>query len=133
MAFDADVNSVFITPFTNPVWLEYQFTEPKEIVKYSITPKAEGSPDGSIAQSGKDWTFQYYDGASWITVHTVIGEPAWTLGTAKTFEYGVSGKVALDQVVIEVLDSGTPQVALDQCVIEVLYLLVPPTVFMFAM
>ncbi len=62
-------------------WIEYQFTSPVYITKYSIWAR----PDGWLDQSPKAWELQYYNGSSWVTTHYVKDAPAWSAWEKRTY------------------------------------------------
>jgi len=78
-AFDDNNGTRWGTNSGSTGWLEYDFGTTKTIRQYTVRAR-----DGSVAQSPKDWTFQYYNG-SWVTVDTVTGETAWGSNELRTF------------------------------------------------
>jgi len=49
-----------------PAWISYEFTEPKYITGYFILPQYGSLKD----RSPKNWTFQGWDGTSWVLLDT---------------------------------------------------------------
>ncbi len=65
-----------------PHYWVYTFPTPTTIAEYVIQASATfftGAP--------KDFTLQYYDGATWHTVNTRIGQ-TWTTGQSRTYTAG---------------------------------------------
>jgi sugar lactone lactonase YvrE len=56
-----------------PASLGYEFTSSKTVTDYVLT-----YVNGSIWERGpRDWTLQGWNGSSWVTVDTVVGETCW--------------------------------------------------------
>lgn len=68
-AFDNNTGSSWISANGSGSvgWLAYEFPTPRNIVGYTIS-----NPNSSIAFP-KDWTFEGWNGTSWVVLHTVIG------------------------------------------------------------
>jgi len=78
-AFDNSLTTTFSTSNTGSVWLQYEFTQKKMICQYSIVGSA------TVNQSPKSWKLQRYDGASWIDMHIVDNETAWTASEKRIY------------------------------------------------
>lgn len=77
-AFDRD-NSNYFCWYTYNIsygWLQYKFTEKKQIQKYTVTSRNNGTlPLGAP----KNWTFEgSNDGVNWDVLDTRINEIAWS-------------------------------------------------------
>jgi hypothetical protein len=68
-AFDQNSTTAFLTAnnASLPQWLSYEFINAKIIVSYTIA-----NPN-TPAAFPKDWTFEAWNGSSWIILHTVTG------------------------------------------------------------
>jgi hypothetical protein len=68
-AFDRSGSSYYLTANFSvlPQWLGYEFTSSKIITSYIIS-----SPNIPSAFP-KDWTFEAWNGTTWIVLHTVVG------------------------------------------------------------
>jgi hypothetical protein len=67
-AFDNDVGwTCWVSRIGGiPAWISYEFTEPKYITGYFILPQYGSLKD----RSPKNWTFQGWDGTSWVLLDT---------------------------------------------------------------
>jgi len=76
-AFDASTADGFfsnsVPTVSVPVYLGYEFTSAKIITKYYFQAHA-----ASMTYSPKDFTFQGWNGTSWVILHTVTGHNAIT-------------------------------------------------------
>lgn len=69
-AFRAFLNVNSSSPFvagSAPFWLAYEFTSPKVIDSYAIMVGI----GFNAANTMRDWTFEGWDGTSWVVLHTV--------------------------------------------------------------
>lgn len=78
LAFDDDTGTYWGV-ITTSAWVEYQFASAKTIRRYSVR-----TYDGSDAP--RDWTFQYYNGSTWVTVDTVSSETGWGLSEQRAYD-----------------------------------------------
>ncbi|OIB04576.1 hypothetical protein AK95_13250 [Paenibacillus sp. LC231] len=63
-----------------PQWVGYEFTEKKKINRYSLTPRfTERMP--------VDWTFEGWDGNTWVILDTRTGVRDWSQGVSRYFEF----------------------------------------------
>lgn len=65
---------------TTSGWLAYEFTSPKKVGKYIVVPPSSSSP-GSVP---RDWTFEAWDGTSWVVLDSVTGNSG-TASVTRTF------------------------------------------------
>lgn len=63
----------------NP-WLSYEFPLPKIIAKYSLS-------SNSPTRIPKDWTFEGWNGTTWIVLDERVGVVDWITNTAKEFVF----------------------------------------------
>lgn len=61
-------------------WLEYDFGTNKTIRRYTVTA------DDNADHAPKDWTFEYYNGSSWVVADVVTGETSWGTGEQRSFD-----------------------------------------------
>lgn len=62
-------------------WLQYEFTQPIRIVKYSIYPRVNFT-----SSAPKDWTFEgSNDGTNWTVLDTQVNISNWVNGIAKNY------------------------------------------------
>jgi hypothetical protein len=71
-----------------PAWVAYEFTDgARTVTSYGVR-----YTNGSLTtRAPRDWTFQAYDGASWITLDTRSGQTGWTSGMVRTFTIASPG------------------------------------------
>lgn len=80
-AFDDTVSTRWSTKNgTQTGWLEYEFTEPKDIVEYTIQCGTSNS-----TCNPNTWTLEYWDGYQWVIADSVYGETAWYSNDLRTF------------------------------------------------
>lgn len=68
---------------TTSGWIAYEFESPKVISKYVILPR--GDFYQTIQEAPKDWTFEGWDGSSWIVLDTKANISNWIGGQKKEF------------------------------------------------
>jgi hypothetical protein len=66
-------NNWYNYPSTLPAWLQYEFTAPKTIAKYTLTNDWEGP-----YRMPTVWVFQGYNGTTWDDLDTVSSGQTWT-------------------------------------------------------
>lgn len=72
---------------TNSGWVSYTWTQPVDIVQYSITTRS----DGFTVDAPKDWTFEFSDdGVAWTVKHTMGSETAWIAGQTRYYSMPIS-------------------------------------------
>lgn len=69
---------------SRPEWISYQFTSNIIISKYAIT--ATGFSD-QWKYSPKSWTFEGWNGTSWVVLHEVSNSSPFTSGLRREFEF----------------------------------------------
>ena len=69
-AFAQNFPSIGWRSSVTPSWISYQFVSPKVINSYFFTNYAV-----NYGGNPKDWTFEAWDGTSWIVLHTVTNYP----------------------------------------------------------
>lgn len=69
---DANINTIWSTVFfTVTGWARITFGGAEEIIQYQWYPP----PVGPLTLSPEDWTFEYWNGASWVAVDTQVNPP----------------------------------------------------------
>ncbi|MGG3504993.1 discoidin domain-containing protein [Paenibacillus lautus] len=63
-----------------PQWVGYEFTEKQKINRYSLTP-------GFTERMPVDWTFEGWDGSTWVILDSRTGIRDWTRGVTRYFEF----------------------------------------------
>jgi hypothetical protein len=68
-AFDRNSTTYYLTGNFAPLpqWLSYEFASPKVITNYIIANPS------TAASFPKNWTFEAWNGSSWVVLHTVTG------------------------------------------------------------
>lgn len=80
MAFKGtDTNEGWEANAVSTGWLAYEFPVAKTVKQYSIYPR------GAAAYPPKTWTFDGWNGSSWVTLDTQTNINSWLQDTAKTF------------------------------------------------
>ena len=88
-AYRAFINANSGSPFvagTAPFWLAYEFTSPKIVDRYDMA-LGIGFPTSNTM---RDWTFEGWNGSSWIVLHTVTNYLAasWSSGYSSPASIG---------------------------------------------
>ena len=87
-AFDRNIDSTWGST-TSSGWIAYEFSSAKTIQKYTITGYGDGSSGGVFLQvNPKNWTFEGWNGSSWVVLDTRSNQTGWTV--SETREYTVS-------------------------------------------
>lgn len=88
-AFDKDINTSFATTAQEgnagglPQWLAYELPASTAIVSATIVSSGSST---RAARSPKSFQFQYSDdGATWTTIKTVTGVPAWGISESRNY------------------------------------------------
>jgi hypothetical protein len=68
-----------------PQWLALQFPVPKACYKYHVRIRAD-----TATLAPRAWTFEGYDGSSWVALHAVSGL-SWSNGENKIFSVAAPG------------------------------------------
>jgi hypothetical protein len=69
-AFDGNLGTLFQSATSNTGWIAYEFPAPIVINAYSWTTGGNENP--------QNWTFEGWNGSSWVVLHTVTGGPAYS-------------------------------------------------------
>lgn len=67
-AFDNNNTTYWLGNNTDPNWLQYTHSSSVAVVQYAVTIS-----DHTL-RTPISWLFQFYNGSSWVTVHSVTGE-----------------------------------------------------------
>ena len=62
----------------NAQYIGYEFAGPKLIQQYTIRQSGSG-------QGPSDWTFEGWNGSSWVTIHTVVGQTGGGSNHVRTY------------------------------------------------
>ena len=62
-------------------WLGYTFTSAKVVSKYSFC----GNSGNSALRAPKTWTFEGWNGSSWVVLDTQTNQTAWAVGEVRSF------------------------------------------------
>ncbi len=90
-----------------PQWIAYEFAAPITIEQYGINPFSSGGGGDPLYTGWLSWDFQYYDGASWVTVDTRVEEPLAYNGMSFFTVDPDPATIRTTQMVVEVLrDNG---------------------------
>jgi len=81
-AFNSTEADLYWNAITNTGWIEYQFPEKMIVDKYSL--KARQSLDYNDAMP-KTWTFEGFDGATWVVLDTRTAQTTWGVSEVRTF------------------------------------------------
>lgn len=84
MAFDGSVVNSWASTTNNIGWIGYDFTRSISIYKYTLKPK-----DNVQAQMPKDWTFEGWNGSSWVVLDTQTNITGW-LATGDKKEFTIN-------------------------------------------
>lgn len=73
-AFDSSSTSMWVSNVgQTPAWVAYAATSPRYVNKYSITYS-----NGTIlTRAPRDWELQGWNGSSWTTIHSRVGQRSW--------------------------------------------------------
>ena len=87
-AFDSSNTSMWISAeFQTPAWIAYEWSSPRTIHKYSIS-----YVNGSITtRAPRDWQFQGWNGSSWVTLDTRVGQGNWSGNETRSFMPALPG------------------------------------------
>lgn len=116
-AFDDNTSTIWLNGTvlsTAAQWLEYQFITAVDIVEYRIQVLTSDFPTA--------WTFEYYNGSTWIIVDTRSGIGGWSANEKRTYSVIASttnGQIS--QLPVEVLlTASSPSGRISQLPVEVL-------------
>lgn len=85
-AFDNDDTTAWATEGNTTIgWIKYEFTNSKTITQYTIYPRNEATY--GLAQAPKKWTFEGWDGSSWLVLDEQSNIIDWSLGVGKKFHF----------------------------------------------
>ncbi|MFB4327345.1 discoidin domain-containing protein [Paenibacillus sp. CR_12] len=73
-------NSWQSSDYSLPQWVAYEFSGKQKINRYSLVPRF-------IDRMPSDWTFEGWDGSSWVVLDTRTGIVNWTQGVPQYFEF----------------------------------------------
>jgi hypothetical protein len=99
-AFDASPSSMWISEtFETPALIGYQFGDgPHTITNYAIR-----FVNGQLtSRAPRDWTFEGFDGASWVALDSRVGETGW--GGVETRSYDVASPGAYGAYQLRITD-----------------------------
>jgi hypothetical protein len=65
---------------TFPQWLSYEFPVEKVITGYLIRCRTD-----DVIQAPKDWTFEGWDGQSWVVLDTRTDQTGWVAGGSRSY------------------------------------------------
>ena len=90
-AFDADNDSLWLSESnTSAVWIGYEWGggTAQTVTSYEVSYN-----NGSCCEQRgpKDWLLQGWDGYSWVTVDTVMGESGWYSNSTRTYTVDAPG------------------------------------------
>jgi hypothetical protein len=68
-AFDQGFSDWLSSTFNPPQWLAYEFPVLRTVKIYQVVPSGQNAPQ-SVA---RDWTFEAWNGTSWVVLDTVTG------------------------------------------------------------
>ena len=90
-AFDAIDSSMWISQVgETPAWIAYDWGSPRTISQYSLTFK-----NGSLtSRAPKDWTFEGWNGSSWVILDARTGETNWAGTETRTYNVASPGNYA---------------------------------------
>lgn len=95
-AFNDEIDGyAWATSGTAKGWLQYEFTEPKKIEKYTLRAR-----EYLKGESPKDWTFEAHNGTNWVVLDTQSGITGWTPGEIREFTF--NNKVAYSKYRINI-------------------------------
>ncbi|WP_139490132.1 LamG-like jellyroll fold domain-containing protein [Brevibacillus dissolubilis] len=133
--FDDDINSYQTVNLAedpvNGIWIEYEFTAPEKIEKYTMTPPS----NSYVKWAPVTWLLEAYDGTGWKVIDTVNVWPKWkagqklefvvdTPGTYKRYRFrftganGESGNTSVSVAEIEMNGLYNPRLLLNESVIS---------------
>lgn len=89
-AFDRNFDSVWVMLGTSG-WLRYDFPAAKVIVGYAVQAgngvvPSDPTNNGSI-NAPKSWTFEGWNGTSWVIVDSQFGQVSWSLGEIRGYTF----------------------------------------------
>ncbi|MBH5320289.1 hypothetical protein I6N90_21085 [Paenibacillus sp. GSMTC-2017] len=64
-------------------WIAYEFTSSKRIAKYTIQP----NNDNHVSYAPKNWTFEAWNGSSWVVLDTRVNVTGWAWHVKKEFTF----------------------------------------------
>lgn len=72
--------------------LQYQFTASKTIVGYTVqaAPGYTDATNNGTVNAPQSWTFEGYNGSSWIILDTQFGQSTWGAGEARFYSFSNS-------------------------------------------
>lgn len=71
-------------------WWRYTYPSPVEIVSYVLRASADSD---FLLNMPKNWTLQYYNGSTWVTVDTQVDITGWTVAECREFRCGIAGYI----------------------------------------
>ncbi len=86
-AFDGVVdefNGWYTADGSTSGWLEYEFTTPKTIAKYTLKLRDYSTADESAPE---EWTLEGWDGSSWVILDSRTGITDWIPLDVKSYEF----------------------------------------------
>ena len=85
--FDKSTATEFITAASGiPGWIAYEFSTATAIGAYTIT----GPSVASAARAPKDFTFEGWNGSSWVVLDTQTSQTSWSNFEKRTFTLGAN-------------------------------------------
>lgn len=87
-AFDAPGTSMWISEtFETPAWIAYDFGSNQVVNRYTVTHR-----NGTLtSRAPKNFTFEGWNGASWVVIDTRVNQTAWISGLPRTYEVAAPG------------------------------------------
>lgn len=82
-AFDGSNSSMWISEvFETPAWIGYDFGSTRFVTQYTLR-----NTNGSVlvSRAPKDFEFQGWDGAEWLTLDVRTGETGWVSNQPRTY------------------------------------------------
>ncbi len=92
-AFDSAINgsSMWISKtWEDPAWIAYEWTNGSRIIERYEIHFANGS--SLTTRAPRDWTFQGWNGSSWITVDTRTNQTGWGGSETRSFDVANPGR-----------------------------------------
>ena len=84
--FDQDTTTAWSSGSNNPAAIEYDFATSKIIVGYSIqAADLDPARDGPAAP--KTWTFEAYNGSSWVVLDSQFGQSNWSTTEMRFYSF----------------------------------------------
>lgn len=85
-AFNKNINEIGWISSSAKSWIQYQFREPKIIIKYSVTNASSASTVSYATRAPKNWTFEgSNDGLTWDILDTQTDQISWESSQKRTF------------------------------------------------